>query len=1307
MKKSVRLFIGSYEADLGSAPDILYTFKIDDITSPAAVKNSYSKTITLMGTPRNNRIFTQYWAGDRITGNGFDATVKTPFALYVDNEVYQKGYCKLNEIVQNRNAVQYSVSLFGGLGELMANLEYDGDDKKKLSSLDFGQDLGFTINKETVLDAWNNIGSGKWGILNFAACYDGTPKDFDANKVLMNLSGYTGGGGYPDGWRPRPGGNTARNEGIVTSVTEDEQTYSTYGGYALAELSRAYTSAEMREFRSYLMRPVLNVSKTIEAICNPANNGGYTIELDADWFNQNNPYWADLWMTLPLLSSLEYNAAEVATGVTVSTGAKQTGTSTASGDPRYYEDTLAILSDTGSGESFDVSVNISLDLNCSASTGDTLVLCAYNGTQGIYYPSAVFVQLVAYDVAGNPVAGGDSVYLTSSYGQRRSSDGRSSSAYFIEPSEWNYAQPYGDGCVKSGYHYFSKVSNGHYRWAENLNLTAQNVPGGSRLKILVTRVYKSGNRPNSGKVIFESHAQGGQSITYSYSTFEDFDVVINSSQVAFKSNQGIRTGASFTKKQLLDSQYSPADFLLSYCKCFGLYLLQDAVEKKVSILTRKNFFKRDEIEDIERYVDRQDFKITPLVFTTKWYDWNLEADEGEYAKAYETTYGKKYGQQLVNTEYNFDNGTTEVLSGNIFKNAVQVLERSNAFCYTQDDAKLKPYMFAGYKYLLYNVHDNTDTYEVEVAASSTIDAFVGLSMQYYDLFDKVQLHGDNNNPAGGADVLLFYGGKKPLTAGSTQLNYYITDDSSYMNILNQSRPCWLYTNSETDKQGQSIATKVTEVPYFSRYDITSTGYIKKSLDFGTPEETYIPNVVRLSGNTIFEQFWNGYISDLYSKDTHTIKTKMLFKKKPDFGCLRRFYWFNGAIYRLLGISDYNAAKNGLTDVEFVRVQDVANYTSEASTSGSTISLTLSSNSLSSSGGTVSYTITAPDDMEWHLQASTGTTDVVSGTGTYTGTWTVSANAYAEFRQLTLTALAEGATASATLTQEGYTVSIELLDTDEVSYTGGTVRFKVVVMGSTWTAGTDYTGIITAITPTSGVATDASGVTVTASFGANEYSSPRTAYIYIELPNGGRRRSPNVTQIGEGQPYIRFYPPQLSTNVGASGGTYLVSVEANTGWTANNFYSGVCHTDTLSGTSGVTDIYVTVEENEGTSTRSGSILFYLDGDSSTYSYFVMQQGASFFYFNNDGQTGTTTAVTVESASGSVIVNWETDGEEVRCNMNHYPTWVTTNTTTTQGTFTFTENDTGADRTGTIELFAIDGEGNTVGGCYLTITQLAAD
>lgn len=1303
MKRSVHLYIGDIEAEFQNLPDVLYTFRVDDLTSPAAVKNSYSKTITLPSTKANNRIFGQYWAGDRTTGTGFDATRRTPFSLYVDNELYQTGYCKLNDITQNRNSLSYSVSLFGGLGEFFANLEYTenpagNDDKRKMSDLDFYSDgndtpleLGFEINKETVKSAWDDIDDtdSKWNVLNFAPAYNGLPQDFDADKVLMNVGviqqSHVDANGRP--YR-RSGG---RGSVVVTSVTEDGVTYQTYGGYALAELSREYTGAEMREFRSYLMRPVLSVRRAIEAICDSRNNGGYEVDLDSGWFTDDNCYFNDLWVTLPMLSTMDYNTKEVSSSATVTTTTKATGTTT-TGDPGYYEDYLAVMSQSDSGMAYDVNVKLSLDIEgVTDNPYDDLVICAYSSVSHKYYASAIFVQLVAYDAAGNPVAGSPEYFITSSYGARRS--GRTDTvAYFVPITAFTYNQPYGDDYTTARGSYFHRLSGTTYRWNEEISLTAQNVPAGSTLKVLVTKVYKTGGTENSPKYVFYRLTQAGQITQYSAYTFNNFNVTINSSRVAFKTNEGIRTGAAFTKNQLLDTDYSPAEFLLSYAKIFGLYFLQDPIKKKVSILTRKSFFLRDTLTDIEPYVDRQNARIEPLVFKNKWYSWNLEADESEYGKAYEDTYGKKYGQALINTDYNFNRDTTEVLTDNIFKNAVQVLERSNAFCYTGQDSTSKPWMFPGYSYLLYDTTDNTNTHEVTVNPSSTIDAFSGFTTgyMYYDLFDKVQLHSADNSPADGANVLLMRGANRTLSVGSQQLGYFITDDNSYMNILNQSRPCWLYTQNETDAMGNSLAIRVTECPYFSRYQIYDvSGYITRSLDFGRPEEIYIPNAIYRPGSTIYEEFWQSYISDLYSKDTHILRTKMLFKEKPNTDYLRRFYWLDGAIYRMVEISDYNVAKDALTDVVLVKVQDRANYTSVDVVSGSTLTLTLSSDSVGYSGGTVQYTISVSDGGDWVMDYHDSQTSVsaTAGTGDYTGTWTIPANGGTSAVQRGMTVVAGEASARVYLTQAGVTLSLSgPLEQGDVDFTGGTRTFRLLCPDSNWSAKTDYTGIITNITPSQGNATDGSGVTITATLGRNSDASRRSAYIYVQTPNGGYQRSSNIIQNGAGNSYLTLSPDYVY-QYPSMGGTIQVAVSSNRDWYCENYYPDVCYTTDTASTSGDTVITVTVNRNTGGS-RFGSIYFrFVDAPANAAAVWTVSQAsgttAATFYL-------ATTAGTVSYDSGVTTIQYAIDNVDEVYTQVSGASWITdVQTGITGATVTFDRNSTDDERTGWI-LFSVDNE-----------------
>lgn len=1261
MKRSIRLFIGDSEVEFASVPDVLYTFKVDELTEPAVSRNTFSKTISIPGTPKNNRIFGQYWASDRTTSNNFDATRKTPFTLYVDNEVYQTGYCKLNEIVQNKNSVTYSVSLFGGLGTFFANLTYKNDEagddeKKKLSDLDFyaGEDsdtpieLDFVINKETIEDAWENIDgySSKWHVINFAPAYNGLPDDFDSNKVLMNIgnsvSSDTGGR-----VARRPGG---RGSVITTAVTEDGITYTTYAGYALAELSREYTEPEMREFRSYLQRPVLNVQRTIEAICRPENNGGWEVELDPDWFKYDNCYYSDLWVTLPMLSSLDYNASVIDTGVTISLGASHTGTtaySANSKDPTYYLDRLAQISADDSGFSCDIQVKLTLSIDgVNDTTNDRLVLCAKGDTSTNppkwNYAQGVMVQLVAYDGGGNPVAGSQECYITSAFGSRRvSENGRTQvRPYFIERDNWLYTPAYGDEFFSSKGNYFVKNSGSRYDWDEEIVLTAKNVPAGSTLKVLVTEVYKNANYPSSNRVVFYRD-ESTQVTGYALRTFQNFILTLNSSRVSFKTNEGIRTGAGFTKKQLLDTDYTPAEFLLSYAKIFGLYFVADPVRQKVSILSRKNFFRRDEIVDIDRYIDRENYKITPLVFDSKWYKWNLEADESEYGKAYEDTYGKSYGEQLVNTNYNFNSETKDVLDDNVFKGAVQVLERSDAFCYTGQDTTSKPWMFPGYKYLLYNENDSTETTEVEVNASSTIDAFSGFTTGYlyYDLFDKVQLHSADNNPADGTNVLLIRSGNKDLSVGSVSLNYYITDDNSVMNILNQSRPCWLYTNSETDVNGNSIATKINYAPYFSRYKIyDASGYITRSMDFGKPEEIYIPNAIYRPGSTIYEEFWKTYVRDLYNKDTRVVKTKMYFREKPSVDWLRRFYWFDNTLYRMVSINDYNVAKNGLTEVEFVKVNDKENYTSVSVSEDVVLSVTLSSNQVSYSGGSVQYSISISDGGRWYIDYYDSATSVsaTAGTGDYTGTWTIPASTSSSDIQRSMIVMADNVSVRVYLTQTGVRLGISgPMETGDVYWTGGTRTYTLISPDSNWSAKTSYSGIITSITPSEGTPTDESGVTISVEVGQNDDGSTREANIYAEIPGGTIVRGGYLRQ-GVAPAMSISVTPSLVDDVPSSGGTIQLTLNCTEGWRGYRNQNWVSISP-ASGSSGTTIIDVTIEPNQSDDSRYVNLSFYRENSpASNPANCIITQVASDNYIsvvpsstNDYSQTGGTINLSVTS------------------------------------------------------------------------------
>lgn len=83
MKQNLHLYIGTQEVDFPSPPDILYTYQTDDLNNPTVVKNSFTKTINIEGTPNNNKIFGHFWNVERTQGDGgdgitFNASKKAP-----------------------------------------------------------------------------------------------------------------------------------------------------------------------------------------------------------------------------------------------------------------------------------------------------------------------------------------------------------------------------------------------------------------------------------------------------------------------------------------------------------------------------------------------------------------------------------------------------------------------------------------------------------------------------------------------------------------------------------------------------------------------------------------------------------------------------------------------------------------------------------------------------------------------------------------------------------------------------------------------------------------------------------------------------------------------------------------------------------------------------------------------------------------------------------------------------------------------------------------------------------------------------
>lgn len=873
MRRKISLYIADQLVDLDDQSFILFNYTMEDMTNPAIVRNSFSQSITLKGTPNNNKIFGGIWRSDRETTGGgttgayFDPTRKTTFTIFNEmNEILESGYCKLDGISRKRSKVEYMVSLYGGLGAFFYALSYDEEgNKRTLADLKFtGEDaqdgeLDFSITKDSVLSAWKRLGgdssqSALWDILNFAPAYNGLPSGlFDASKAMIHAD--NAGLSVPDG-------------------------YTTTDGFVLATLPQEYTEWETKDLRSYLQRPVIKMSKIIEAICKSYNNGGYEVELDNDFFSTANPYFNDTYLTLPIINTLSVLGEESEGSLT-------------------FGDTINLPTGIGGNPSTQYGVNIKfvpkLSLRSTASR-NLYMHCTQEivDLKYIYRANYIVYTGVAYDAQGNVL-------------QRKSVSLGTSKEYAGTLDYYGYFTPQGTWVGNDVELSFESVGISYVKITQEIasvwgSLDDEWSPEDDPIPAPMT-IWEDAE--SERPVTITEYGKQGKKCTYTYATSET-----------------ARSGATISKSNLLSSDKTPADYLLSFSKMFGLIFKYDKGQRKVSILQKKSFYQDNVIDLTDRIDIGEDISINPFVFDSKWYNFGVKYENGEYASYYSNLYDRVFGLQRVNTGYGFNAESKEVMDSVLFRGAIEVLEKSKYYVDIMQNGKPIPAVFqdSGGTYTL-RKNGEGEEFDLPSISSNAVKTWINADYKTCDIFSKVQFHDSGNEPYEERDSLLFFRGLRDVTGVSNR--YAVTDDNTRMMTLNDNTPCWLL-----DYQLIDPSCAVTMLPMFSRYKWSNYGanIVTKSLDFGTPAEIDIPNVVFHVDSSIYTQYWSKYITDRYDNDSKVMTCKVnLSGMQVDESLFQSFYFYDGALWALNKIINHSLTTWDETECEFVKVQDKSNY----------------------------------------------------------------------------------------------------------------------------------------------------------------------------------------------------------------------------------------------------------------------------------------------------------------------------------------------------------------------------------------------
>lgn len=805
----------------------------------------------------------------------FNPMKRVPFLLYVDEMVVERGYCQLLAINRKSRDYTFSVSLYGGLGEFFYNLQTDSDgEPKRLADLDWGADLGFTINKTTVQNNWDDLLGGTLPTIAFVPMHNGVPDTIDGNKMLIS------GGGVP------------------SSITDGGDTYSTKSGYLLANLNRKYTEWEVGDLRSYLQRPALRLKDFIDAVCNPTNNGGWTVDLDTDFFTATNPYYEKSYILLPQLNVEEStdnicdDGKVTPTSDYPSTVTRTTSLELTSGGCMTIVSDQVDMSSTASNAYLKLSIPVQLAVTGLTNQGD---LYMTNRVSHHTQNKTICMMVAAWDDDGNLLAVSNRYVFTSKSHRMETGD-------VVKPAA---PYPTSDAQIDG---YF-KWDGGEYVFRSDDNpantfaLVIDKIPRpSSTLKYVRLDFYlqmttagiptlnKKRKGENSSNVYVNNNQFSARILSGSNNTLS----LIEPTQYA--------TDSHVTQEALLSSlKVTPLDLLLSITKRFGLMWVQDNRDKKVSLYMRKNYF-TGKVSDIHNRIDySKGLKASPVSAESNNYMLEDKYPETTLSKAYESDWERVYGSVRLKTGYDFGKDKVELFDKSKLNGYIDgALSGSGYWQYSNTGGKLPSAIADGMKVTYYlDVGGETKTKDVEYnlfnvgSISKTNSPALGVA----SMNDGGEEEAVEVEPA----LVFFAGGQVPGT-------WYLTDDIAAMANLNNG-PCWIFD--------PSLLT--ARVPKFAR--VATFSGETYSLDYGTPRETYyIPEVSLAPEQAIYARFWEGYLTDLLSRDTKKVECYVVFPPHLDMRQeMRKFYLFDRSLWVLNKITDYDPTKETSVKCEFIRV----------------------------------------------------------------------------------------------------------------------------------------------------------------------------------------------------------------------------------------------------------------------------------------------------------------------------------------------------------------------------------------------------
>ena len=899
----IQLILENQEVELTNDVNIPLTKTFENLENPTDIITDYSKSINIPMTSRNNEILSNSYRLDRtvISNNGnanigiyLDPTKRIPMKLLYNSDVILDGYAKFVSSNNSTKNSYYTLNLFGVLGDIFQKLksvvlsedqlseeqrlEEDGGQKYILEDpCDYSPRI---VNSDYIAYCWSNVHpdplytNEQTAIIGFAPSYRGYYNEFNSSQIQIAES--TGDGSFigldqylNEFWkatykRKNPDETDEEAQAYVDSLGSSD---------VVGDGLKDY---QMGEYRSYMLKPYIYFNKLLQIYQRQLTKlSDYTLELDENWFNINNPYWTRMCYMLDYLDGRDGNKDVDEQITNEVTNKYNYGTS------YFYR---SVPSSIVGNTYIDRSNNFLLRKNEIKTRLEGVVPSTYvNSNPDVNFEFQVSTYFVIQVRVINN-SSRESVLKT----------------FYVSPYNFEDVKQIIHSATEDN---FIKMSSS--KTTKKVYVTSQGttVTYGRDYTIPIPEIL----------VKFNNAMSNGVNITYNIYCYNDrltnffavrekpdfrpdadfIDIPLTIDKITQYSSvttppiyifRPWRSSTPVNIRSIYQKEEPLFDVILQYTKMFGLMWDVDYEEKKIRILHRNTYFKNISIKDWSNRLDRnKDFIIEPITFNNKYISFNYEDTDGYRYTAYKDKYGVNYGEKKIYTGYDFGNETKKLFSG---VQPSSTSSKSYISLKTLTDWELT-------SYFNYTQEPN--------AIIDCEDEDEKSSISLYNWY----LRGDN------------------VTIDTPII---VTDDSAQMKSLGEY--CWMDPIIAAEN-----GITLYSVPTFNIAISSPTLFpelIGKPLSciFNTPNIDYTNDklVSNSNGNAIYDLFWKNYINERYNIQNKKVTGYFnLYPEEVKGFDFSKFITLDNQLFMVNKIFDYNINSNASTKVELIQVTDPQTY----------------------------------------------------------------------------------------------------------------------------------------------------------------------------------------------------------------------------------------------------------------------------------------------------------------------------------------------------------------------------------------------